>query len=139
MLEMRHLRRDQWVFVRSFSEKANKMRQIESLYVVEFGDIAGFGYRNGGVVILETNRVFGGDSGYFYLGDYSVFGDRFAACVKITKHNPSWENVFGDDAPQFEIRVLGSIEGDIIVAGMERLDRPGLRLPLRLVRKAPLP
>ena len=45
------------------------MRQIESLYVAEFGDVDGLSFRNGGVVILETNRVFGGDSGYFYLGD----------------------------------------------------------------------
>jgi hypothetical protein len=35
------------------------MYQIEALYIAEFGDIAGFGYRNGGVVVLETNRVFG--------------------------------------------------------------------------------
>jgi len=115
------------------------MRQIESLYVAEFGDVDGFGFRNGGVVILETNRVFGGDSGYFYLGDYSVFGDRFAASVQITKHNPSWTNAFGDAAQRFDIRVLGTIGDEIITATMERLDRPGFSLPLRLVRKARLP
>jgi hypothetical protein len=115
------------------------MQRIESLYVVEFGDVEGLGYRNGGVVILETARVFGGDSGYYYLGDYSVFGDRFEASVRITKHNPAWGNVFGDDAPQFDIRVLGNIEDENIVATMERVDRPGLRLPLRLARKASLP
>lgn len=30
------------------------------------------------------------DSGYCYFGDYSVFDDRFAASVRITKHNPLW-------------------------------------------------
>jgi T3SS negative regulator,GrlR len=115
------------------------MQQIESLYIAEFGDVSGLGYRNGGVVVLETNRVFGGDSGYFYLGDYSAFGDRFAASVRITKHNPLWSNAFGDAAQQFEIRVLGTIEDEIISATMERLDRPGFSLPLRLIRKAPLP
>jgi hypothetical protein len=115
------------------------MQQIESLYVVEFGDVAGSSYRNGGVVILETNRIFGGDSGYFYLGEYSIFGDRFTGTVGITKHNPLWMNAFGDDAAQFEIRVMGSVQNDVIVATMERLDRPGLSLPLRLLRKAPLP
>jgi hypothetical protein len=115
------------------------MQGIESLYVVEFGDIGGLGYRNGGVVILETARIFGGDSGYYYLGDYSVFGDRFEASVRITKHNPAWCNAFGDDALQFDIRVLGNIEDEIITATMERTDRPGLSLPLRLSRKARLP
>ena len=115
------------------------MQGLEALYVVEFGDVAGIDYRNGGVAVLETNRVFGGDSGYCYLGDYSIFGDRFAASVRITKHNPVWANVFGDDAPEFDIHVLGIAKDDIIVATMERPDRPGLRLPLRLKRKARLP
>ena len=43
------------------------MPQIEALYVVEFGDVAIGGqtytYWNGGVAVLETNRIFGGDSG----------------------------------------------------------------------------
>ena len=42
------------------------MPQIEGLYVVEFGDVAIGGqtytYWNGGVAVLETNRIFGGDS-----------------------------------------------------------------------------
>jgi hypothetical protein len=115
------------------------MREIEALYVVEFGDVVGPGYRNGGIVILETARIFGGDSGYYYIGHYSVFGNCFEASLCITKHNPAWANAFGDDAREFEIRVLGSIENDSIVATMERMDRPGLRLPLRLTRKVGLP
>jgi hypothetical protein len=115
------------------------MQQIESLYVVEFGDVAGAGYRNGGVVILETNRVFGGDSGYYYLGDYEVFGHQFTASARVTKHNPVWANAFGDDAIQFEIRVFGLIKDEIILANMERVDRPGFSLPLRLIRRAALP
>ena len=115
------------------------MQQLEALYVVEFGDIAGFGYRNGGVAVLETNRIFGGDSGYYYIGDFSVFGDRIEASVRITKHNPSWTNAFGDDAIQFEIKLSGRIGNEVNEALMERTDRPGLRLPLRLTRRATLP
>jgi hypothetical protein len=33
---------------------------LEALYVVEFGDLAGPTFQNGGVAVLETNRVFGG-------------------------------------------------------------------------------
>ena len=39
----------------------------EALYLVEFGDIAASTFRNGGVAILEANRIFGGDGGYYYL------------------------------------------------------------------------
>ena len=115
------------------------MQHLEALYVVEFGDVCGIGYRNGGVAVLETNRIFGGDSGYHYIGEYSVFGDGFEASVRITKHNPSWVNAFGDDALQFEISVWGTIADGVIEAVMERIDRPGLRLPLRLTRKVALP
>src|SRR5438270_1663396 len=75
----------------------------------------------------------------YYTGTFSIFGDRIEASARITKHNPSWANAFGDDATQFEIRVLGRIEGEAMLANMERLDRPGFSVPLRLTRKAPLP
>ena len=42
--------------------------QLEALYVVQFGDVAlGGRYRPGGVVVFKTNRIFGGDSGYYYV------------------------------------------------------------------------
>src|ERR1700726_641838 len=75
------------------------MPQIEGLYVVEFGDVAIGGqtytYWNGGVAVLEANRIFGGDSGYYYVGNYTIKDSQFEATVKIVKHNPTWEDAFG--------------------------------------------
>jgi hypothetical protein len=52
------------------------MPQIEGLYVVEFGDVAIGGqtytYWKGGVAVLETSRIFGRDSGYYYVGNYTI-------------------------------------------------------------------
>jgi T3SS negative regulator,GrlR len=60
----------------------------EALYVVEFGDMAASGtYRNGGVIVLETGRVYGGDSGYYYVGTYSVKDGQLTGEVKVVKHN----------------------------------------------------
>jgi hypothetical protein len=53
------------------------VQNLEALYLVEFGDVSGVDYQNGGVAVLETSRIFGGDSGYHYVGDYSAFGDHF--------------------------------------------------------------
>ena len=79
------------------------MPQIEGLYVVEFGDVAIGGqtytYWNGGVAVLETNRIFGGDSGYYYVGNYTIKDGQFEATVKIVKHNPTWEDAFGSTSP----------------------------------------
>ncbi len=114
-------------------------QSLEALYTVEFGDIAGGAFRNGGVAILETLRVFGGDSGYYYLGDYSVAGEILTASVKVVKHNAMWANVFGDAATEFNIQINGVIREGSVTGFMERIGMPGVRLPVRLIRRADLP
>ena len=79
------------------------MPQIEALYVVEFGDVAiggqTYSYWNSGVAVLETNRIFGGDSGHYYLGNYTIKDSQFEATVKIVKRNPTWQEAFGSTNP----------------------------------------
>jgi hypothetical protein len=117
------------------------MPGIEALYVVEFGDFAlgGQNYRNGGVVVLETNRIFGGDSGYYYVGAYTIKGSQIDATVRIVKHNPAYINVFGDASQSFNIKMGGTVNNGVMQGFMERLDRPGPRLPVRLTWKEDLP
>lgn len=112
---------------------------IEGLYVVEFGDAAGGEYRNGGVAVLETNRIFGGDSGYYYLGAFTAKDSRINATVRVVKHDPTWSNAFGDAAVEFTIRVICTMSGDTANGHMERVDRSGIRLPIRFTKKADLP
>ena len=119
------------------------MPQIEALYVVEFGDVAIGGetytYWNGGVAVLETNRIFGGDSGYYYLGNYTIKDSQFEATVKIVKHNPTWEDAFGSTSPSFNVKVQATANNGIIEGFVDRLDPPQARLPIRLTRKEDLP
>jgi hypothetical protein len=68
---------------------------LEALYVVHFADLANpHRFLNGGVVVLETLCVFGGDSGYYYTGSYKVNGKALEVSATITQHNPGW-NVWG--------------------------------------------
>jgi hypothetical protein len=115
--------------------------QIEALYVVEFGDIGSSAQamRNGGVAVLETNRIFGGDSGYYYVGRYTIRDNQIDATVRVVKHNPNFANVFGDTAQSFDARLQGSVTDGVMNGHIERLDRPGTRLPVRLTRKENLP
>jgi hypothetical protein len=115
------------------------MQNIEALYTVEFGDVAGPGYTNGGVAVLETNRVFGGDSGYYYLGKFAVAGLAIAATIEVVKHDPTWRDAFGDKAQRFSVKMSGTFSGDVMTGQMERLDKPGSILPIRMTRRAPLP
>jgi hypothetical protein len=111
---------------------------VEALYVLEFGDVRSPDFRNGGVVVLETNRVFGGDSGYYYVGNYEVTGDKIGGSLRVVRHNPAWPNVFGDSATSFDVTFHGSISGDIISGWMDRKDAAG-HLPVQLTKKAALP
>ena len=127
------------------------MPQIEGLYVVEFGDVAMGGetypYWNGGVAILETNRISGRDSGYYYLGNYAIYylgnyaikDSQFEATVKIVKHNPTWEDAFGSTSPSFNVKVQATANNGIIEGFVDRLDPPQARLPIRLTWKEDLP
>lgn len=117
------------------------MPSIEALYVVEFGDVATGGrtFRNGGVAVLETNRIFGGDSGYYYVGTYAVKDNKIEATARIVKHNPTWINAFGDGSPSFNVKMEGTVNNGVIQGSMERLDRSGMRLPIRLTWKESLP
>jgi hypothetical protein len=70
------------------------MPSVEGLYVVEFGDVQAQGiYRNGGVAVLETLRIFGGDSGYYYVGNFSVNflsntrKGNIRACRQLSQHS----------------------------------------------------
>jgi hypothetical protein len=119
------------------------MPQIEGLYVVEFGDVAIGGqtytYWNGGVAVLETNRIFGGDSGYYYLGTYTIKGSQFESTGKIVKHNPTWEDAFGSTNPSFNVKVQATANNGIMEGFVDRLDPPQARLPIRLTWKEDLP
>lgn len=117
------------------------MPGIEALYVVEFGDVApgGGSYRNGGVAVLETNRIFGGDSSYYYIGRYTIKDNHFEAKARIVKYNQNLPNVFGDNSPSFNINIQGQVNNGVLQGMMERLDKPGVRLPLRLTWKEDLP
>lgn len=116
------------------------MPQIEALYVVEFADILAPGkMRNGGVAVLETNRVLGGDSGYYYVGNYTIKDGQIDANVRIVKHNAVWANVFGDASQSFNVKMQGTVSNGVMNGHMERLDRPGMRLPVRLTWKEDLP
>jgi hypothetical protein len=89
---------------------------------------------------LETLRLFGGDSGYYYTGSYKVNGEALEVNAMITQHDPGW-SVWGNGAPEFDIEFTGRRreDGSLIEGRMRRLDKPGEPLPVRWFRMAALP
>ena|SRR5437879_1994501 len=70
---------------------------IEALWTIKFEGTPAVvtGNRGGGVVVLETQRVLGGDSGTYYVGTYSLVNGQFKFKVHVGVHDASVGSVFG--------------------------------------------
>lgn len=111
---------------------------VEALWVMKFVDPRGpvtAANVAGGVVVLETGRLFGGDSGAYYVGNYTVKDGvlRFRAHVRF--HDRDVEPILpglrdyvllgeghSDDGMK-SIHFRGSVEGQPSVGLVGRLDR----------------
>ncbi|MGH8057627.1 MAG: hypothetical protein ACREOH_10405 [Candidatus Entotheonellia bacterium] len=93
---------------------------MEGLWTAEFGTASGM--LNGGVVVLESGRILGGDSGYYYTGKYSISGDTLSGDLRATHYYGPGVTAFGDSASMFTIELTGKINsaGDHIDGLMVR-------------------
>lgn len=99
------------------------MSSIEAMWTVRFrGPGGAVGDLNGGVAIIESGRLMGGDSGYAYIGPIKVSGESVTGTLKIIRHDPNIESIFGD-VDEFEIGFNGRrvsdtrIEGELLFQG----------------------
>jgi hypothetical protein len=109
----------------------------EALWTIEFQTASG--WTNGGVVVLETERAYGGDSQYYYVGQFSFGGPGIFGKVRVTHYHGSRGTAWGDNATSFEVDLSGGfspdrskIEGDIKRSGF-----PPTRF--RMVKREQLP
>jgi hypothetical protein len=92
----------------------------EALYTVEFGNVGSSEFKNAGVVVLETGRVFGGDGGYYFVGTYAVDHGQLSASIDVTKHDPAFRDAFGDNATQFRVTITAPITNGEVLSGEMR-------------------
>lgn len=91
------------------------------------------------MIVLETGRLFGEDSSYYYVGTYTVREGAQVAKARIVRHNWALWSVWGDAAQSLDIMLLGHEFSDgLIEATMSRVGHPAV-LPVRLTFKEPLP
>lgn len=116
------------------------MSSIEALWLVKFGDFETPNEaRNGGVIIFESGKAFGGDSGYAYVGRYEISGANFTANLDITQFNDEMGDVFGLNSSEFTVTV-NLIRSDNLMTGtMVVPEQVGVSLPLILQRFRELP
>jgi hypothetical protein len=73
------------------------------LYKIEFETQRGAG---NGVVYLRDGKLWGGDSGFYYVGAYALEGGKFTASVRISNHTKyeGITSVFGVDSADIEFK-----------------------------------
>ena len=110
---------------------------LDALWTAEF-QVTG-GWTNGGVVILENGRLFGGDGQYYYAGRLSLDPDSKSVSghVKVVHYHGDRTTAFGDAGPEFSLDLQGTVLSHKAISGV--LKRPGyINLAFRLARREDL-
>lgn len=99
--------------------------------------------RWGGIIVLESGRVFGGDSVMAYVGRYDVDREKVSARVRSWTWNfdvGETENVFGMSGAIDYVAVLEAVrDGDVISGTIAPEADPDSKLACRLEKIAELP
>lgn len=92
------------------------------------------------IIILETQRLFGGDSAFYYIGNYEFNGDALTGTVSVKTHTfLAGQNVFGMPVPVDHIvNFVAKFDGTNIV-GVMKSENSELVLDFQMVRLADLP
>jgi len=93
---------------------------IEGLWAAEFGHAgAEWVGANGGVVVLETNRIFGGDSGFAYQGHFTLINGWFSGKLDVYRHreDAGFTDVFMTGADKFQLTIEGRLQPDGTILG----------------------
>ncbi len=109
---------------------------IEAMWTAKFQSNKGaFGT---GIVVLETGRVFGGDSQYYYVGDYSLDGRQISVNISVTHYANDIDSIFGR-LREFTVILKGEMnEKKMDLRGQANQDG-NLQIELTMGRVAELP
>ena len=112
------------------------MSSIEAIWSIYF--MKGPDTYGAGVAVFETQRIFGGDSNYYYVGSYAVQGSIVTGTVNVRHYTGDLNNVFG---PLKELEIDFEVEkrGDEMNGAGVAKGIPGGRLVAKLKRLADLP
>jgi hypothetical protein len=121
--------------MRIFRSNSGRGKPMEGFWTAEFGSSVGiFG---GGVAFFQNPRIMGGDSSYFYMGEYTLTGDAFTAEIEVSPFIQGVPSVFGTAGQKFTLNLVGTVEGqDRIVAQGQRKDMPGVTFGVKLTKRA---
>ena len=109
---------------------------LEAMYGIEFNsNMNDGGY---GVLVLETGRIFGGDSSFVYIGNYVFENGLVKADVKCTNDRNLLRSVFGN-LKEFNLHLEGKPQHEGFVLQGHMVENPAMKIDVKLTRRAELP
>jgi hypothetical protein len=109
---------------------------IQALWSVEF--VNNQFYFGGGVVVLASGKALGGDSNYYYKGEYELRTDGvFNARVEVTHYFGALSTIFGP-VEKLTLVLGGNVERDHFLAEGHVEGNPEARITIRFTRRAEL-
>ena len=107
---------------------------MEGLWTAEFG--SGTGMFGSGVAVFREGKIFGGDSTYYYIGEYSLRGNTFEATLKIFPFIEGAESVFRTRGQALTLTLVGTVtgKGQATAQGYPE-GMPQLKFGARLIRR----
>lgn len=115
---------------------------LEGMWAVYFGDVDGEQV-NSGIAVLETGRIFGGDSLMAYLGSYEPTKGGVTGKARIWAFNQTLEvqTAFGKmGTPEGEHITLNANFNDAgeLVGSLSEDSNPSVLIPAKLIKVAEL-
>ncbi len=90
----------------------------------------------GGVAVFMRGKIYGGDSGFYYVGTYE--GDKIVkARIAVRNFDSSIPNILGV-AKDYELHVTATVDGDTMKGTAVVPGVPSESMSVRLVRKSNL-
>jgi hypothetical protein len=107
---------------------------MDGLWTAEFGSSAGvFG---GGVAVFKDGKILGGDSLYYYIGEYKISGNLLNATLKISPFIEGAESVFKTAGRDLVLTLTGSvIAPDRVIAQGHAEGMPQLNFGAKLTKR----
>lgn len=92
---------------------------------------------SGGVCVFIQGKIFGGDSGFTWVGTYSGDDRIIKARVHVHNFDPAIQSVLGVTG-DYDMHFSGNVKGDEIVGTALLANQPQHSLGVRLTKRANL-
>lgn len=111
---------------------------IEGLWTVNFlGGSPEFDH-GAGVVIFETQRIFGGDSSFYWTGSYRIEGEVVEGRLQVERHSPGLPGVF-ESLDSYGLIISGKLDGQRMRLIGRVVGHQDKEMVMSLKRRADLP